>query len=197
MKKKEVFVVGLTGPNAAGKGLASKFFVDKGFTYFSLSDVVREEALKDGLTTSREHLILTGTRLRAENGLSVLAQRTFEKLSKRSVVDSFRHPSEVEFMRQNCLLFFLIGIDASPEVRFERAQKRQRGGDSIGSFEEFVKKEEEENSSGAGQQLKATLALADEVVSNEGKKEELQKKLEVVYNKLVEKWEEITGGFNV
>lgn len=194
--KKSVFVVGLSGPNAAGKGLASQFFIDKGFKYFSLSDVVREEALRNGLTTSREHLILTGTELRAKYGLSVLAEKTFEKLDEKNVVDSFRHPSEVEFLKNNCLLFFLLGIDAPQKLRYERARKRMRGGDSISSFDEFKKKEEEENSSGAGQQIQNTLSLADEVVINDGKKEDLHKKLEPIYNRLVVRWKELKGGCN-
>lgn len=194
--RKKVFVVGLSGPNAAGKGLASQFFLEKGFKYFSLSDVVREEALKNGLTTSREHLILTGTELRAKYGMSILAERTFEKLVEKSVVDSFRHPSEVEFLKNNCLLFFLLGIDAPQKLRYERAKKRMRDGDSISSFEEFAKKEEEENSSGAGQQIQNTLSLADEVVINDGKKEDLHKKLEPIYNRLVVRWKELKGGYN-
>jgi len=194
--RKKVFVVGLSGPNAAGKGLASQFFLEKGFKYFSLSDVVREEALKNGLTTSREHLILTGTELRAKYGMSILAERTFDKLVEKSVVDSFRHPSEVEFLKNNCLLFFLLGIDAPQKLRYERAKKRMRDGDSISSFEEFAKKEEEENSSGAGQQIQNTLSLADEVVINDGKKEDLHKKLEPIYNRLVVRWKELKGGCN-
>lgn len=177
-------VIGLTGPNAAGKGLAADFFVKKGFLYHSLSDAVREEALRKGLTTSRKDLILTGTSLREEFGLSVLARKTFEKLSGRDIVDSFRHPEEVNFFRENAGFFYLLGIDAPQEVRFERAKRRRRGGDSISDIEEFRKKEEEENGSGAGQQLGATFALADEVVMNEGRREELVDRLEPVYLKL-------------
>ncbi len=193
---KKVFAIGLTGPNAAGKGLASQFFINKGFSYFSLSDIVREEALAKGLTTSREHLILTGKELREKFGLSVLAERTLEKLTEKSVVDSFRHPMEVEFFKNNCLLFFLLGIDAPREIRYQRAKNRHRDGDSISSYEEFVQKEEEENSKGAGQQIKLTLSLADSVVINDGKKEQLNKKLEPIYNNLLRKWKDLKGGFD-
>jgi len=182
--KRELIVVGLTGPNAAGKGLAADFFISKGFVYHSLSDAVREEALKCGLTTSREDLILTGKRLREEMGLSVLASRTYAKLSGRDVVDSFRHPEEVAFFRKNVERFFLLGINAPQELRFERARRRQRGGDSISTFEEFRMKEEEENGRGAGQQLGATFALADEVVLNDGRREELVERLEPLYLRL-------------
>lgn len=177
--------IGLTGPNAAGKGLAADFFVKKGFLYHSLSDAVREEAIRRGLTTSRKDLIVTGTRLREEFGLSVLASRTFEKLSGKDIVDSFRHPEEVRFFREKAHFFFLLGIDAPQELRFERARKRSRGGDSTSDFEEFRRKEEEENGMGAGQQLGATLALADIVVVNDGGREGLAEKLEPIYARLL------------
>lgn len=186
--KKKVFAIGLTGPNAAGKGLASKFFIERGFAYFSLSDVVREEAKKMNLSTSRDDLIFVGTKLREKFGLSVLAERTTYKLKEKNIVDSFRHPAEVNYFRENVLFFYLLGIDASPDLRYERAKKRMREGDSIGSFEDFLKKEESENSDGAGQQLKKTFQLADEIVENSGSKDDLNKKLEPIYNKLMERW---------
>jgi dephospho-CoA kinase len=195
--KKTCFVVGLTGSNAAGKGLAAKYFVKKGFQYHSLSDAVREEALKNGLTTSRQDLIMTGKSLRENFGLSVLAQRTFEKLAGKDVVDSFRHPEEVIFFRSNSPFFYLIGIDAPQEMRFERAKRRMRGGDSIETFEDFARKEKEENGKGAGQQLDTTFALADEVVQNDGTREELIMKLEPLYLKLCGLFEGAeTGGEN-
>jgi dephospho-CoA kinase len=180
----DYFVVGLTGPNAAGKGLAADYFIKKGFLYHSLSDAVREEAIKKGLTTSRKDLIYTGTNLREEFGAAVLARKTFDKLSGKDVVDSFRHPEEVNFFRKNSGFFFLLGIDAPQEMRFERAKRRKRGGDSTSTFEEFVRKEMEENGRGAGQQLNATLNLADEVVLNDGKRDELLVRLEPIYLKL-------------
>lgn len=194
--KKKILTIGLTGPNAAGKGLAAQFFIEKGYFYFSLSDVVREEALKLNRSTSREDLIITGIELRQRYGYSILAERTFEKLKEKNVVDSFRHPEEVKFFKQNCLLFYLIGIDAPVEIRYERAKKRRREGDSTSSLKEFIEKEEKENADGAGQQLKATFNLADEVVINDGPKEDLPKKLESIYNKLEKLFRELKGESN-
>ena len=50
-------IIGITGTNAAGKGEASKYLVSKGFQYFSLSDVLREELAVAGKEATREHLI--------------------------------------------------------------------------------------------------------------------------------------------
>ena len=116
--------------------------------------------------------------------MSILASRTFEKLSGRDIVDSFRHPEEVRFFRDNASAFLLLGVDAPQEMRYERAKKRSRGGDSISTFEEFRKKEEEENGQGAGQQLGATFALADIVVMNDGKREDLDERLGPILQEL-------------
>ena len=91
--------VGLTGPNASGKGEVARFLEGKGFSLCSLSDVVRQEATRRGLDHSRENLIRTGTALREQFGEGVLAQRTLPKISQRSVVDSIRNPGEIQVLR--------------------------------------------------------------------------------------------------
>ncbi len=66
-------IIGLTGPNAAGKGEAARFLREKGYAYHSLSDVVREEATARGLDHSRENLIRVGNELRQTFGAGILA----------------------------------------------------------------------------------------------------------------------------
>jgi dephospho-CoA kinase len=39
-------VIGLTGTIASGKGTLAEFLKGKGYSYFSLSDILREEATK-------------------------------------------------------------------------------------------------------------------------------------------------------
>ena len=56
--------MGLTGPNAAGKGEVAQLLTSHGYTYHSLSDVVREEAGARGLPVSRKNLVLIGNELR-------------------------------------------------------------------------------------------------------------------------------------
>ena len=69
-------IVGVTGPNAAGKGEVSAYLRALGFAVHSLSDIVREEAAARGLPPEREHLIRIGTLLREEGGPGVLAARS-------------------------------------------------------------------------------------------------------------------------
>jgi len=160
-------IVGVTGPNAAGKGEVSAYLRELGFAVHSLSDIVREEAAARGLPPEREHLIRIGTLLREEGGPGVLAARLIPRLGARDVVDSIRNPAEVETLRR-IPGFVLVGVDAPAQVRFARSRLRARPGDPE-SFAEFVAKEQQENSTNpAGQQLRATFGLADRVLENAG-----------------------------
>jgi dephospho-CoA kinase len=176
-------VVGLTGPNAAGKGEVSSHLERLGFSVHSLSDIVREEAAARGLPPEREHLIRIGTLLREQGGPGVLATRLIPRLHGRDVVDSIRNPAEVETLRR-VPGFVLVGVDAPPAMRYERSRLRARPGDP-GTFEAFAARERQENSvNPAGQQLAATLALADHVIENDGDLERLRARVDGLLQEL-------------
>jgi dephospho-CoA kinase len=159
-------VIGLTGPNAAGKGEVASHLAARGFTVHSLSDIVREEAAARGLPPEREHLIRIGNLLRNEGGAGVLSERLLPRLGVRDVVDSIRNPVEVEVLRR-CRHFHLVGVEAPAEVRFLRTLRRARPGDPA-TLEEFLDRERQENAADPHrQQLAATFALADRVVMND------------------------------
>jgi len=176
-------VVGVTGPNAAGKGEVSSYLRSMGFTLHSLSDIVREEAAARGLPPEREHLIRIGTLLREAGGPAVLAERLVSRLGRRDVVDSIRNPGEVEALRR-VPGFILVGVTAPERLRFARSQARARPGDPE-SFEEFLARERQENSKNpAGQQLRATFELADHVIDNDGDLEALHRKVDALLSSL-------------
>ncbi|HZN55103.1 MAG TPA: hypothetical protein VFB67_07245 [Candidatus Polarisedimenticolaceae bacterium] len=172
-------VLGLTGPNAAGKGEVSAYLGSLGFVVHSLSDIVREEAAVRSLAPEREHLIRIGTLLRHEGGAGVLAERLIPRLGGRDVVDSIRHPAEVEALRR-VPGFLLVGVDAPAAVRFERSRSRARPGDPE-SEAEFAARERQENSADpAGQKLRETLELADRIVVNDGDLRDLHAKVDAL-----------------
>ena len=158
-------ILGLTGPNAAGKGEVAAHLASRGFAVHSLSDVVREAAAARGLPPERAHLIRIGNLLREEGGPGVLAQRILPRLETRSAVDSIRNPAEVEVLR-GLPHFLLLGVVAPVELRFGRMQSRGRAGDPT-TLDGFRMREAQENTADpAAQQLEATLALADRRVDN-------------------------------
>jgi len=166
-------ILGLTGPNAAGKGEVASHLERCGFKLHSLSDIVREEAARQGFPPEREHLIRIGNQLRRELGAGALATRILSRLGPRDVVDSIRNPAEVAVLRER-EEFVLLGVSAQPETRFKRSLERGRPGDPE-TFEEFQERERQENSSDPGaQQLGATFQLADQIVRNDGNLELLR-----------------------
>lgn len=172
-------IIGLTGPNAAGKGEAAAFLAAKGFEYRSLSDVLREKLGRQGHPVTRAALIELGRRLRAQYGNDYLARRILERLEpgKNYVVDSIRHPDEVRALRSR-RDFRLVAVDADPAVRFARLKARAREADPQ-TFEEFQRFEAEEATRrrDEGQDLAGTIALADAVVRNDGSLEEFHREL--------------------
>jgi len=172
-------ILGLTGPNAAGKGEVAAYLAELGFEVHSLSDVVRAAAARRGVPPTREHLIRIGNELRREGGPGVLAGRIRSELGDRAVVDSIRNPAEVEALRA-VPGFVLIGVTAPVERRFERSRRRARPGDP-GTLGEFVERERQENAADpTSQQLDATFRLADHVIDNQGDLTDLRRRVDAI-----------------
>lgn len=176
-------VLGLTGSNAAGKGEVAEYLRTLGFAIHSLSDIVREEAAARGLAPDREHLIRIGNELRRDGGPGVLAERILPRLGERDVVDSIRNPAEVRVLR-DIPHFVLVGVRASLEVRFRRAQARGRRGDPQ-TLSDFREREAQENTiDPLAQRLAATLELADHIVDNDGTLDGLRRGLDALLDRL-------------
>ena len=171
--------LGVAGLNGAGKTEVVHFFERRSFHAVSLSDVIREDLARDEIDPTREHMIERGRVLRERYGPGVLADRVVPRLpaDRHQVVDSIRHPAEVEALRAGGA-FALLWIDAPARVRYERVASRGRAGDLV-SFEQFQELEARELSSdeSSGQQLLAVGELADEIVPNRGDLAELEAQL--------------------
>jgi len=189
--KGDTMIVGLTGRNASGKGEVASFLKTKGFYFYSLSDVIREELAREGREITRQNLIETGRRLRSEHGTGYLAERILERLEpdKNYVIDSFRHPDEVRVFRSRSN-FRLVAVKAKAETRFERIRDRGREQDPT-TMEAFLalEKAETEASRTEGQDLDGTEAAADRVVGNDGPITLLQERLSALVRELMAHFE--------
>jgi len=175
-------IVGLTGRNASGKGTVAAWLQARGFRYLSLSDAIRDHLRAQGLEPTRDRMILAGRAMRTEGGAGVLAERTLAVLDPGTdaIVDSVRNPAEVEVLRRRAD-FVLVEVHADEQTRYSRLNERARAGDAK-DFEEFQRQEAAELQSGdlAAQQLIATAALADLVLTNDGDVPELEARLEAL-----------------
>jgi len=183
---KRNLVFGLTGPNASGKGEVSKYLIKKGYKYYSLSDIVRQETKKLKLKPTRENYIYVGNLLRKKYGPSILAKRIMKRLdTDAAVIDSIRNPYEIKELNK-LDNFILIGIRAPRKLRFMRILERNRTGDSK-TYKEFIDNEKKENidNCSTNQQLRLCMKYADVIINNNGSLEELYKKID----KILEKYE--------
>ena len=173
-------IIGLTGTNGAGKTVAAEHLQTHGFAYHSLSDEIRAELEQEGREATRENLIETGNRLRADHGPAVLAERVKARLrpDRNYVIDSIRNPHEVRALR-SAGNFCLLHLDGPPEVRYERVLSRG-GPRTPASLDEFVTLEELETHSSdpTHQQLRVCREMADETLINGGTIEELRADLD-------------------
>jgi dCMP deaminase len=163
-------IIGVSGPNGAGKGEFVKYLEERSFYALSLSDAIRDVLAAEGVPETRERMIETGNRLRAEGGPGALAVGILKKLrpDRNYAIDSIRHPAEVEVLRAHTPDFQLVWVDADIDVRFARLQARGRPGDPQ-TLEKLRELEDRELGSDdpAAQQLDAVRAMADFVVRND------------------------------
>jgi len=164
-------ILGISGPYGAGKGEAIAFLRERSFYALSLSDVIRDELRLRGESETRERMIETGNAMRAAGGPAALAERLLAQLlpDRNYVVDSIRHPAEVEALRRAGSGFRLLWVDADEATRVERLRRRGRSGDP-GTLDELRRLEGRELASDdpAGQQLLAVRELSDFHVRNDG-----------------------------
>ena len=168
-------LIGLTGKNASGKGEVARCLQARGFEYYSLSDVIRDEIRARGEEPTRERLVRTGNDLRERLGAGVLAHRVLRKLDAdtHAVIDSIRNPAEVETLRSTGH-FRLVSVEADQRTRFERIRNRNREGDPQ-DFQGFVELEVREAKGNAhSQNLIAVEQLADSTLANDGTLGELE-----------------------
>jgi len=174
--------IGLTGYLATGKGELAKILKAQGYKYISLSDIVREEATKQGLEHTRENLIKVGNGLREEHGSSYYAKRVAEIVAKEPktnwIIDGIRNPAEIKTLEE-LNNFHLVGISANEQIIVKRILSRKREGDKLNE-KDILEKLNIEKGIGQpadGQQVKKCLDLAEFFIINEGTVEELEKKI--------------------
>lgn len=175
-------IIGFTGSLGSGKDTAADYLKKKGFAYYSLSDILREECHKRNLEKNRDNLIKIGNELRTKFGPDFLSKRILERIEKdkvdKAVIVSLRNPKEVEIFKKRGD-FILLNIAAPLTIRFERIRKRAGDRDKV-SFEKFKVQEDMEmiSQDPNRQQLRAVMEMADYIIDNAGSLEDLYAQIE-------------------
>ena len=183
-------IIGVTGPLCAGTDTFGEILrKEKGFIWFSYSDILREELKKRNVEITRKNLQDIGDELRKKEGLGVLSKIIIEKIEEDVdyVIGNIRNPGEVHVLREKFgENFILVRIDADVEIRFDRLSKRRREKDPK-TWGEFRKVEDRDfgiNEKNYGQQHAAVFALADKVIKNNGSFEEFREDVEKLLSEI-------------
>ena len=144
-------LIGIAGTNGSGKDTVGRILAEKhDWLFVSVSDLLRDECRKRGLSVERENLRAISAEWRREGGLGVLVDKAvdlFERSAEKYeglAVSSLRNPGETKRVRE--LGGVNVWVDADPRVRYDRIQtaERGRGGEDNKTFEEFLAEQEAE-----------------------------------------------------
>lgn len=163
-------LIGLVGPFGSGCSYVAKLLQDEeNLTYLSLSNVLREkfkEQYPDEEPT-REKLQDFGNELRESNFAGYLAEEICKIIDESPdcdyVIDSIRNPEEAAVFRRHYPHFFLFGVFASKDVRWNRVLTKYR--DNHFDFEKDDKRDSGEKIE-HGQRVTDTFRQADIVIIN-------------------------------
>ncbi len=174
-------IIGLTGSFGAGKGWVADYLVtQKGFAHFSARTFIIAEITKRGLVIDRDSMILVANDLRKKNSPTYIFEQLVGMAKEHGgdcVVESIRAVAEARYLKANGGV--VLGIDAEPELRYERILRRGSETDKV-SFEKWREQEMAESNPDdpTKQDIFGSLKESNVVIINDGDTEELARKID-------------------
>ena len=172
-------IIGLTGSFGSGCSYtAEHILARKGYETICLSDILRElyrnETGDERPEIPRHELQAFGDKVREEHGCGYLAQQALQRIeqqqrsgtAERWVVDSIRNPEEVYALRLASRGFYLFGVYANREKRWERVN-RKKYDDNRKAFLEDDENDTGRDSEPHGQRVGDCFYEADVVLAND------------------------------
>lgn len=181
-------IVGITGTNGAGKGTIVEYLVKAyGFAHFSVRSYLTAVINERKIPLNRDSMVSVANELRAAHSPSFIVEELYreaEKVEKDCVIESIRTAGEIEALKKKGP-FFLIAVDAAPELRYKRIISRGSSTDAV-SYETFLANEQREMSSQDPnkQNLSACIKLANFKIENNGSFEALYKEIDAVLKRI-------------
>ena len=166
----------------AGKGTVVEYLrTQRQFAYFSVRQFLMEEVHRRGMEPNRDSLTFVANDLRQKHSPSYIVDELYKQAVEHggnAIIESIRAVGEVESLRKKGS-FVLVAVDAKPELRYERIQKRGSETDHI-DFETFLanEKREMENTDPNKQNLKACMRMADIRLENNGSFDDLHHEID-------------------
>lgn len=178
-----MLIIGLTGKMGSGKTTLSAY-IQKRYNFQKLSFVDKiliPELRKRKKTVNRKNLQLVGRELYLKYGDIKLTELLFEGIdpTARWVVDDIRYPTTANFIRTKFPNnFWLIGIKADIQIRFQRILARGKEGKI--SYEDFLQMD----SAPTEWQIEEVLSQVDYCIENNGTLAELYQQWDKVAERI-------------
>lgn len=173
-------IICLTSLARAGKDTFADYLVDHyGFVKLNLSDVLKEELLRQGLEPNKENMSLLGDTWRQKYGMDVVMRKTLENAKKCSnvVITGARSVEEITYLKSNAKDVVVISIKADAKIRFMR-----KNNDDKQSWSEFFARDQRDIENKG---LSKVLGMADYAMTNNfSSKEEFYKEIDKLMAKL-------------
>lgn len=166
-----MIITAMVGPFGSGCSYVAHIIEKiKSYTYLSLSDqlriMYREEYPDNEITRSAQQEY--GNYIREKEGCEYLAKRVWNIIkidpSKNYVIDGIKNPEEVKFLKSMHPEFYLLGIFAEPEVRWNRIEGKYHK--NKGDFEIDDIKDSGKNEKKTGQHVTDSFHMADVIILN-------------------------------
>lgn len=176
-------ILGIAGSFGAGKGEVVEYLKERhGFNHYSASGFITEEIGRRELPVNRDSMILVANDLRKEHGPAFVVDSLYERAEERggnAVIESLRAIAEVRRIKE--LGGIVIGVDASPKTRYDRSVIRGSEKDNV-TYEKWLAQEKAESnpSDPTKQNIFGALEESDFLITNDGTKEELYRKVDEV-----------------
>ena len=164
----------------AGKSTIADGLKPKGYKIINMGNVVREEAKKRNLESTRENLGKLMLELREKNGPGAIAKLVESQIESSTanviLIDGVRSNDEIQVLRKFGTVK-LLAIHASTDSRFNFLQKRGRTDDPQ-TKEHFDERDNRE----LGVGISNSIALSDYAISNIGltKDELIEKSFKII-----------------
>jgi predicted nuclease with RNAse H fold/dephospho-CoA kinase len=162
------FVVGVSGPIAAGKTTLAEILHAKGYAYTRFSLVIDDMLRERNLPLDRHHRQLVGAEVNRDGRQRELAERTLSRVvgANAIVVDGLRFPEDHAFLKEK-FGFRFVHIHVSAPTDLRRARYAERSGLEPAEANQAF---DDANASEVERMVPALEQLADQTVFNIGAK---------------------------
>lgn len=174
-------IIGLTGSFGAGKGFVADYLVTKkGFAHFSARMFIIRELERRGMEVNRDTMTTVGNDLRNTHGPTYIFEQLVQMAKDHGgdvVIESIRAVAEARYIKEQGGV--VLGIDADPQVRYERIVKRGSETDHV-TFEEWRAQELRESNPDdpTKQDIFGALKLSDAIIMNISSISDLKQKID-------------------